>query len=405
MTHPPAYDEYSDKPRPQWNWNTPNGSWVGIWGYDWSDLLAVEVSNVNSEFEHEIWQPDLRADHIYSQEIFPGIIHRLFPALEKTKWIGLRKSCEIDSPSMIKFFCPEIEHEIIFHISQSVTSKINKDLIENFTKTCFVFSFHGQITFPLVSLLNFQKNFLAKFHYLKEHILAKKLFRHIAFLTYQSTTNLKYLKFYYRGPVTKITMGIHFNKYQGYDKNQCRKELNLPLNGIIFLTVCRLYNLKQVDKLVEVLSKTDKDFLYIIVGHGTREYEEYLKIKSEKLKKQNKIIFAGYKTGHELMKYFNSADLFIHVSKAEAGPVVNMEAMACGLPVFCTDTGNTAEVLKENNAGIVVGIKSYNAWEKELINYLEGKPIKTLNLEIVKEYYEWKNVAKKFTVIYDKVNQ
>jgi glycosyltransferase involved in cell wall biosynthesis len=82
-----------------------------------------------------------------------------------------------------------------------------------------------------------------------------------------------------------------------------------------------------------------------------------------------------------------------------------MEAMACGVPILCTDTGNTAEVLKENSAGIVVGANNYKYWEKEITNYLEGKAIKTLDLDIVKEHYEWGNIAKKFTAIYDKVRQ
>jgi glycosyltransferase involved in cell wall biosynthesis len=160
-----------------------------------------------------------------------------------------------------------------------------------------------------------------------------------------------------------------------------------------------------VDKVIEILSTIEKDFLYIVAGHGTREYQDYLKNKAEKLREQNKIIFAGYRTGPELVKYINSADLFIHVSKAEAGPVVCMEAMACGLPIFCTDTGNTAEVLKENTAGKVVGINNYKDWEKELNNYLNGKPIKTLDLDIVKDHYEWETIAKKFIAIYDKVRQ
>ena len=77
--------------------------------------------------------------------------------------------------------------------------------------------------------------------------------------------------------------------------------------------------------------------------------------------------------------------------------------MACGMPIFCTDTGNTAEVLKENNAGIVVGINNYKEWEEELINYLSGKPVRSLYIEVVKEHYAWKNIAEKFIEIYDKV--
>jgi glycosyltransferase involved in cell wall biosynthesis len=400
MTHPPAYDEYSDKPRPQWSWETLNGSWVGIWGYDWADILSIEVTKINGELKHEIWQPDLRSDSIYSQEISPGVIHRLFPAQEKIVWIGLRKSIQVDSPAMIQYFNNENRDPLIFHIGQSVTSKINKNLLEIFTEAKFVFSFHGQITLPIVSLFKPQKNFLAKIHYLREHFIAKKLFKRVSFLTYQSNRNLTYLRYYYAGPMTKITMGIYFARYQGYDKIKCRIDLNLPLNKKILLTLCRLYDLKQVDKVIDILSTIDMEFLYLVVGHGTREYEGYLKRKAKKLIEKNKIIFTGYKTGPELMKYINSADLFIHFSKGEAGPVVSMEAMACGIPVFCTDTGNTAEVLKENNAGTIVGIKNYKDWKNKLVSYLKGKSVFALDTEVVKDHYDWKNIAVKFTDIY-----
>jgi glycosyltransferase involved in cell wall biosynthesis len=405
MNHPPAYDEYSDKPRPEWTWDTSEGSWVGIWGYDWSDQLAIEIKKINKKFDHEIWQPDLRADRIYSQEIYPGVIHRLFPAKEKTTLIGLKRSREISSPEMIQFLNVEDASEIIFHIGQSVTCKINRCLLERFINAKFIFSYHGQITLPKISLLRIQKNILAKFHYLNEHFLSQKLFKQISYLTFQNNQNLAYLKYYYNGRLERITMGIHFDDFYKLGKAQCREELNLPQSSLIFLTVCRLYKLKQIDKLIEVLSKIERDFLFIVVGHGTREYEEYLNKKAEKLIEQKKILFTGFKKRPELIKYLNSSDLFIHVSKAEAGPVVCMEAMACGVPILCTDTGNTAEVLKENSAGIVVGANNYKYWEKEITNYLEGKAIKTLDLDIVKEHYEWGNIAKKFTAIYDKVRQ
>lgn len=402
MTHPPAYEEYADKPRPANNWDTPNGSWVGIWGYDWADLLSIEISKICTEFAHEIWQPDFRADKVYSKEIFPGVIHRLFPALKRITWIGLRKSFEVDSPDMIQFLGDENTNGVIFHLEQSVASKINRELLMSFNKALFVFSFHGQITLPIISLLRLQKNIFAKIHYFKGHILALKLFRKISFLTYQSETNLNYLSFYYKGPSEKITMGIYFEKYQGYDKNQCRNSLNIPLSKKILLTICRLNDLKQVDKVIEILSNIEKDFLFIVVGHGTREYEEYLICKAEKLLRQKKIIFTGYKTGSELIKYLHSADLFIHVSKAEAGPVTVMEAMACEIPVFCTDTGNTAEVLKENNSGLVVGVINYKEWKEKLISYLNGAPVKAVNIDVVKTHYDWKSVAEKFTEIYKK---
>jgi glycosyltransferase involved in cell wall biosynthesis len=403
MTHPPAYEEYADKPRPANSWNTLNGSWVGIWGYDWADLLSIEVRKICKEFTHEIWQPDLRADQIYGKEIYPGVSHILFPADEFSKWIGLRKTKELYSPEMITK-ARSYSNIKVFHIGQSVTSSINKKFLEIFQNVPFVFSFHGQITLPVVSLFKFNRNFPSKIYYLKEHFYSKKLFKRIHFLTFQSNKNLSYLSSYYKGNSLKITMGIDFEKYQGYEKEKCRSELKLPVNRKILLTVCRLYSLKQVDKIIEVLSTIKKDFLFIVVGHGTRSYEEYLRVKAETLIKNRKIIFTGYKTGLELVKYYHSADLFIHVSKAEAGPVTIMEAMACGVPVFCTDTGNTSEILKANNSGVVVGVKNYRIWRKKLIDYIEGEKINALEISIAKQHYDWSNVAREFVHIYNNTN-
>lgn len=83
MNRSPAYKEYANKSRPAINWDTPEDSWVGIWGYDWSDQLASEILKLTNEFEHEVWQPDMRADKIYSHTFKNGLTHRMFPVVEK----------------------------------------------------------------------------------------------------------------------------------------------------------------------------------------------------------------------------------------------------------------------------------------------------------------------------------
>ena len=51
MSDPPPYDLYAGEPRPEINWNTTNGSWVGIWGYDWGDQIGNAVLRETNEFE------------------------------------------------------------------------------------------------------------------------------------------------------------------------------------------------------------------------------------------------------------------------------------------------------------------------------------------------------------------
>ena len=396
MNHPPAYEEYSDKPRPFVNWDTPDGKWVGIWGYDWADQIANECLKISSEFEHEVWQPDLRADKIYSYTFANGLIHRLFPAVKK-------ENGEIVSQLMNLFISKEnlMRNKYIFHIAYPHFSGINRGIIDSYKDQKFIMTFHSEIYLPLNYIFKFQKNFFKKVHYIKNHFDAKKYFRYINHITYQNDKNLKTLANYYNGPLTRITMGVDINKFHKIDKDESRKRLNIPLDKKILLTVSRLNPLKQVDKLIDILQKIDYDFLFVLVGHGTREYEQFLKKKAEKLINENKIRFEGYKQSEELIHYYNAADLYLHVSRSEGGSVSVMEAMACGLPVFCTDTGNTAEVLKENNAGVVVGICDFKMWEDKLFGYFAGSPVKTLDEIIVKRYYAWENIAIKLVSIYN----
>jgi glycosyltransferase involved in cell wall biosynthesis len=403
MTHPPDYDAYANLPRPEVNWDTFDGSWVGIWGYDWADLLAIEVSKIYDKFEHEIWQPDLRADKIYSKEILPGVVHRLFPAHAKYQWVGLKKKVESYSPGMVGFTNINDASNQIFHLGRHLTHPINKALLGYYTRSAFVSSFHGESPMPKSYLTKIQKNFLSKFYYLKLHFQTKRLFQRISCVTYQSQKNLKDIKSYYNGPVQNLTMGINFSQYIALDKNTCRKKWNLPLNRKIIVTICRFNDLKQVDKLIEVLSNIEKDFLFIAVGHGERKYVKYLKNKSEKLLKEKKILFAGYKKGKEKIEFLSAADLFVHVSKSEAGPVVNMEAMATGLPILTTNTGQTAEFLSEHKAGCIVGVNDYKSWQTALDNFLSGHKIHSIDVNLAREQYDWKNIAQRCASVYRQV--
>lgn len=399
MNHPPAYEEYSNQPRPKWNWDTPDGNWVGIWGYDWADQLAIECSKITDEFEHEVWQPDLRADKIYSAEINKNVFHKLFPAkLRSDESVSLCMKTLLESYNK--------DYKYIFHIGSFPFLGVNKEIIDSYEGVKFVLSFHGEMVFPINSLfLRLQRNLLKKVYYFKQHKLAKFYFKKIHYVTYPNDRNLKILNYYYKGPRTKVTMGISLEKFKKLDKNLCRKLLGLPMNKKILITVSRLYNLKQIDKLIEVLKKVEEEFLYIIVGHGRREYENYLYKIAELIFKADKIIFTGYKHGDELLKYLNSADLFLHPSLSEGASVAVMEAMASGLPIFCTDTGNTAEVLKQYGYGCIVGRKNYRVWEKKLKAYLKGElKIEPLPIQLVKKHYDWQNIANKFLNIYKEVS-
>jgi len=399
MSHSPAYEMYKNESRPEINWDIPNGSWVGIWGYDWGDQLGNAVLAQTNDFEFEVWQPDLRADKIYEYKFKTGLVHKLFPAeLKKTSSGKFTFSLPI-----IDTIKTERKSKNIF-LHTGILVDFVRLILDEVGELPVLGSFHGNINLPIDNVLKIRKNPFRGFVEFRKHLEVKKTINRFDLITYQNDKNLHKLKSIYHGKLEKITMGVDFDEFRPLDKIGCRKELNLPLEKKIILSVGRLNSLKQNDKVIKTLNKLSRkyDFLYIIIGHGTEEYETYLKKLSVPLIEANKILYTGFVRGKELVKYYNAADLFLMTSKSEAGPVVSMEAMACGLPVFSTKTGFIAELLEKYRKGKIVGIKAYRDCVLHLANFLSGETIEILDRGIAKRYFSWSVVADKFIIIYKK---
>lgn len=88
MSDSPPYEIYGDSKKPEFVFELADGNWAGIWGYDWSDQIGKNVTKLDKDIIFEIWQPDLRADRVYSVELSERVNHKLFPALLKKNILG-----------------------------------------------------------------------------------------------------------------------------------------------------------------------------------------------------------------------------------------------------------------------------------------------------------------------------
>lgn len=405
LPHPPCYEAYLKEPRPHINWDTPFGQWVGIWGYDWPDQLGGQILKITDKFEYEVWQPDLRADKIYSHSFENGLTHRLFPAKNKLVLYGFKPINHIYSGILLEEVKKELSHNnIIVHLNGGFDI-MNKVIIEEIKAYPSVFSFHGEISPPLTRISCKKKNFASIINLLIDHMWLVKNINNIDCVTYyHNDACLDSFKKIYKGKLEKITMGCDFSFFRKLDKYICRQRLGLPKDKFIMLTDANFIERKQIDKFIQVLLVLMRqfDFIYILIGHGTEEYEKYLRKIALPLLQEEKIKFCSYVRGEKLVEYLNSADLFISTSRSEGGPVAVMEAFACELPVFSTKIGSAAELMEEEKAGVLVGIKEYEAWEKELGKILANKVLpKVLDRNIAKENYDWPNVARRFIAIYN----
>lgn len=113
-------------------------------------------------------------------------------------------------------------------------------------------------------------------------------------------------------------------------------------NSPLVLFVGRLVYYKGIQYLIDAISQIS-DVSLVIVGIGPLEKELKNKIRALNLEKRIHILPELDK--ETLYSFYEACDLFVlpSVEKSETYGIVQIEAMACGKPVICTDlkTGTT----------------------------------------------------------------
>ena len=107
----------------------------------------------------------------------------------------------------------------------------------------------------------------------------------------------------------------------------------------IFLYVGRL----AVEKSIEDFLEADLPGTKLIVGDGPQREELEQKYKDA--------VFTGPKYGDELTKYYQGSDVFVFPSRTDTFGLVNVEALACGVPVASYPVRGPLEILDGAPAG------------------------------------------------------
>lgn len=145
-------------------------------------------------------------------------------------------------------------------------------------------------------------------------------------------------------------------------------EMRTRLSGgqedkILLLYVGRLAAEKEIEKIREILTESDR-FCLAIVGDGPHRKE------LEKHFKDTRTVFTGFIHGEELASAFASADAFVFPSTTETLGLVIMEAMASGLPVVAAESGPTKEQLTDRRNGLLYDSKDPKSF-KDTVRLLE----------------------------------
>ena len=194
----------------------------------------------------------------------------------------------------------------------------------------------------------------------------------------------------------------------GLDPNYFKPPKKKPLKeNIDFLFVGRLVKVKNLFYLMKgfykALKENKKIFLHI-VGEG-RERNRLEKL-AEQLNISDFIKFHGVLYKENLLKIYQSSDVFLVTSEYESFCMVATEALACGLPVIGTKVGFLPNLITPGETGFLVELNNIKELKEKILFFAKnvdkiGEFGSKARKYIVKNI-SWEESAKRIEKIYYK---
>ena len=171
------------------------------------------------------------------------------------------------------------------------------------------------------------------------------------------------------------------------DKSIKRKELGIPSDAFLILSVGELNNNKNHEVIIRALAKINKsNVFYIICGQGKKR--DYLMNLASSLGIEHKVKLLGFRT--DVREIYQTADLFAFPSKREGLGLSALEAMASSLPLITSNIHGIVDYSVYGETGFTYSPTDVDGFaegiNKMIIDIKERKKIGEHNFEIVKKF-------------------
>jgi teichuronic acid biosynthesis glycosyltransferase TuaC len=161
------------------------------------------------------------------------------------------------------------------------------------------------------------------------------------------------------GRVTVIGNGVDLARFAPLPKDGARRELGLPLDAEVLVSVANLVEGKGIHRVIECLPNLvarHPGLHYVVAGDATPygDMSAELQMQVAQLGLQDRVHFLGGMQPDRLKVPLSAADIFVLATRYEGWANVFLEAMACGLPVVTTRVGGNSEVVSLPSVGTLV---------------------------------------------------
>lgn len=166
-------------------------------------------------------------------------------------------------------------------------------------------------------------------------------------------------------------------------------------NKKIILGVSNVWNKKKgFDVFIKLSSVLDSKYQIVLVGLSFKQVQNL---------PENIIGFTKTNDINDLVKIYSSADLFINPTLEDTFPTVNIEALACGVPVITYNTGGSPEII-DDTCGIVITSNNFVDLVNSIISFDYSSILRENAVRRAQKYDEH-TMLDKYIDLYNKIEE
>ena len=296
----------------------------------------------------------------------------------------------------------EREARVVYNLIEE--KGIEFDLIHaHFTWPCGYVGVKLAKKFDVPSIVTIHEDrdwFLREYHSQNEYIYFT--WRHANALIRVNRIDVPKLKEFNKN-VISIPNGYDPELFYPVNKEMARKELGIPYSDKVVFSFSNLVERKGYQYLIEAMKKvSEKRGDVVCYIGGTGPYKKKIERKITELGLKNRVKLIGFVPAHRLSYWISAADIFVLPSLSESFGIVQIEAMACGVPVVATRNGGSEEIITSEDYGLLCEPANPDDLAKKILIALE----KEWDREKIRKYaerYTWENIAGETLDIYRKL--
>lgn len=198
-----------------------------------------------------------------------------------------------------------------------------------------------------------------------------------------------------------IRNGIDVARFHPQPGIELRRRFGVTPDTVLFGYLGKFREEKNLPLLLRAFARADlANTRLALIGDGTGRQE--LASLAESLGIANRVIFTGHV--EDTARFLQSLDVFVMSSVTEQTPNALLEAMACGLPVICTDVGDVRELLNAVGPPTVVPSGDVASYAAALTTMARDPGLRnrtgTVNRQRAIENYSLDRMVQEFTEVY-----